>query len=113
EPAAAHAGAAETDLPFDQEPSDREVRPGRVSTTVVPGPEPVRPAREEVPEPAAAQHREPVAEPQVEREVEREVVAGPGVPGSAGTEPVVEGEEIAEEEQGERKKGFFSRFFGL
>ncbi|EYT53528.1 hypothetical protein CIK52_03035 [Kocuria rosea] len=113
EPAAAHAGAAEADLPFDQEPSDREVRPGRVSTTVVPGPEPVRPAREEVPEPAAAQHREPAAEPQVEREVEREVVAGPGVPGSAGTEPVVEGEETAEEEQGERKKGFFSRFFGL
>ncbi|MFF0902578.1 UNVERIFIED_CONTAM: hypothetical protein RF653_00635 [Kocuria sp. CPCC 205316] len=113
EPAAAHAGAAEADLPFDQEPSDRDVRPGRVSTTVVPGPEPVRPAPEEVPEPAAAQHREPVEEPTVEREVEREVVAGPGVPGSAGTEPVVEGEETAEEEQGDRKKGFFSRFFGL
>ena len=59
--------------------------------------------------PAAAQHREPAAEPQVEREV----VAGPGVPGGAGTEPVVEGEETAEEEQGDRKKGFFSRFFGL
>ncbi|GAB2618467.1 hypothetical protein GCM10009696_24920 [Kocuria himachalensis] len=113
EPAAAHAGAAEADLPFDQEPSDRDVRPGRVSTTVVPGPEPVRPAPEEVPEPATAQHREPVEEPTVEREVEREVVAGPGVPGSAGTEPVVEGEETAEEEQGDRKKGFFSRFFGL
>lgn len=111
EPVAAHAGAADADLPFDQEPSDRDVRPGRVSTTVVPGREPVRPAAEEAPEPAAAQHREPVAEPEVERE--REVVAGPGVPGSAGTEPVVEGEETAEEEQGERKKGFFSRFFGL
>ncbi|KUG62080.1 hypothetical protein AVL61_03110 [Kocuria rosea subsp. polaris] len=107
EPVAAHADAA--DLPFDQEPSDRDVRPGRVSTTVVPGPEPVRPGTEEAPEPAAAQHREPVAEP----EAEREVVAGPGVPGSATAEPVVEGEETAEEEQGERKKGFFSRFFGL
>ncbi|MFI7496230.1 DUF6882 domain-containing protein [Kocuria sp. M4R2S49] len=113
EPAAAHAGAGDADLPFDQEPSDRDVRPGRVSTTVVPGPEPVRPAAEQAPAPAAAQHREPVAEPEEEREVEREVVAGPGVPGSAGTEPVVEGEETAEEEQGERKKGFFSRFFGL
>ncbi|MEX5295023.1 hypothetical protein QYM41_07050 [Kocuria sp. CPCC 205268] len=121
EPVTAHAGAADGDLPFDQEPSDRDVRPGRVSTTVVPGPEPVRPAAEEAPEPAAAQHREPAARPEAEREVEREVVAGPGVPGSAGTEPVVEGEdfaeetdeETAEEEQGERKKGFFSRFFGL
>ncbi|MFF0989997.1 DUF6882 domain-containing protein [Kocuria nitroreducens] len=113
EPAAAHAGASEADLPFDQEPSDRDVRPGRVSTTVVPGPEPVRPAPEEAPEPAAAQYREPVAAPETDREVEHEVVAGPGVPGGAGTEPVVEGEETAEEEQGERKKGFFSRFFGL
>ena len=40
-------------------------------------------------------------------------MAGPGVPDSPGAEPVVEGEERAEEEQGERKKGFFSRFFGL
>ncbi|GAA1774246.1 DUF6882 domain-containing protein [Kocuria aegyptia] len=110
EPAAAHAGA---DLPFDQEPSDRDVRPGRVSTTVVPGPEPVGPAPEEVPEAASAPRPEPVAAPKAEREVEREVVAGPGVPDSAGTEPVVEGEEPAEEEQGERRKGFFSRFFGL
>ncbi|MFI7585388.1 DUF6882 domain-containing protein [Kocuria sp. M1N1S27] len=109
EPAAAHAGAADADLPFDQEPSDRDVRPGRVSTTVVPGPEPVRPAAGEPVEPAAAAHREPAAE----REVEREVVAGPGVPGSAEARPVVDGEEIPEEDQGERKKGFFSRFFGL
>ncbi|MHC5558456.1 DUF6882 domain-containing protein [Kocuria sp. U4B] len=110
---AAYAGAAEADLPFDQEPSDRDVRPGRVSTTVVPGPEPVRaePARAAAPERVA----EPVAEPVAEREVEREVVAGPGVPGSATAEPVVDGEETAEEreEQAERKKGFFSRFFGL
>lgn len=107
EPAAAYAGAADADLPFDQEPSDRDVRPGRVSTTVVPGPEPVRPAAEEAPEPVAA------PEPAREHEVEREVVAGPGVPDSAEAEPVVEGEETAEDEQGERKKGFFSRFFGL
>ncbi|MEX5302247.1 DUF6882 domain-containing protein [Kocuria sabuli] len=107
EPAAAYAGAADADLPFDQEPSDRDVRPGRVSTTVVPGPEPVRPAAEEAPEPVAA------PEPAHEREVEREVVAGPGVPGSAEAEHVVEGEEPAEEVQDERKKGFFSRFFGL
>ncbi|MGQ1839320.1 DUF6882 domain-containing protein [Kocuria turfanensis] len=103
------AAAADGDLPFDQEPSDRDVRPGRVSTTVVPGPEPVRPAAEEAPEPVV----ERTPEPAPEREVEREVVAGPGVPGSAEAEPVVEGEEPAEEEQGERKKGFFSRFFGL
>ncbi|MFC4903439.1 DUF6882 domain-containing protein [Kocuria oceani] len=103
------AAAADGDLPFDQEPSDRDVRPGRVSTTVVPGPEPVRPAAEEPREPVAERTPEPAAE----REVEREVVAGPGVPGSAEAEPVVEGEEPAEEEQGERKKGFFSRFFGL
>lgn len=103
------AAAADGDLPFDQEPSDRDVRPGRVSTTVVPGPEPVRPAAEEPREPVA----ERIPEPAAEREVEREVVAGPGVPGSAEAEPVVEGEEPAEEEQGERKKGFFSRFFGL
>lgn len=107
EPAAAYAGAADADLPFDQEPSDRDVRPGRVSTTVVPGPEPVRPAAEAAPEPVAA------PEPAPEREVEREVVAGPGVPGSAEAEHVVEGEEPAEEVQDERKKGFFSRFFGL
>jgi hypothetical protein len=106
-PAAAYAGAADADLPFDQEPSDRDVRPGRVSTTVVPGPEPVHPAAEEAPEPVAA------SEPSPEREVEREVVAGPGVPGSAEAEHVVEGEEPAEEEKDERKKGFFSRFFGL
>ncbi|WP_255396301.1 hypothetical protein [Kocuria sp. CNJ-770] len=80
-----------------------------MSTTVVPGPEPVRPAAEEPREPVA----ERIPEPAAEREVEREVVAGPGVPGSAEAEPVVEGEEPAEEEQGERKKGFFSRFFGL
>lgn len=97
EPVAARA--EDTDLPFDQEPSaERDVRPGRVSTTVVPGPEPVGP-------PAATRAPEPV--------VEHEVVAGPDVPGSAGAEPVVEGQETAEEEQGERKKGFFSRFFGL
>ncbi|MEX5269344.1 DUF6882 domain-containing protein [Kocuria sabuli] len=107
EPAAAYAGAADADLPFDQEPSDRDVRPGRVSTTVVPGPEPVRPAAEEAPEPVAA------PEPAAEREVERGVVAGPGIPGSAEAEHVVEGEEPAEEVQDERKKGFFSRFFGL
>ncbi|MGX5356864.1 DUF6882 domain-containing protein [Kocuria sp. KH4] len=101
------AAAADGDLPFDQEPSDRDVRPGRVSTTVVP--EPARPAAEEIPEPVV----EPAPEPAPEREVRREVVAGPGVPGSAEAEPVVEGEEPAEEEQGERKKGFFSRFFGL
>jgi hypothetical protein len=107
------AAAADTDLPFDQEPSDRDVRPGRVSTTVVPGPEPVRPAAEEAPEPVVERSPERAPQPAPEREVEREVVAGPGVPGSAEAEPVVEGEEPAEEEQGERKKGFFSRFFGL
>lgn len=102
EPAAAYAGAA--DLPFDQEPSVRDVRPGRVSTTVVPGPEPVRPGVDDAPGLRDQESGEPATD--------REVVAGPGVPGSAEAEPVVEGEETAEE-AGERKKGFFSRFFGL
>ncbi|GGG54997.1 hypothetical protein GCM10011374_17390 [Kocuria dechangensis] len=118
--AAQYAGSADTDLPFDQEPSDREVRPGRVSTTVVPGPEavraePARPAAEPAAERTVERAPEPVQEPAQEREVEREVVAGPAVPGGPSAEPVVEGEETEEEreEQGERKKGFFSRFFGL
>jgi hypothetical protein len=99
------AASADGDLPFDQEPSDRDVRPGRVSTTVVPDPDQVEPARPAA-EPAAA---EPA------HEVEREVVAGPGVPGGAEARPVVDGEEVIEEEeeQDRRKKGFFSRFFGL
>ena len=118
--AAQYAGSADTDLPFDQEPSDREVRPGRVSTTVVPGPEavraePARPAAEPAAEPEVERAAQRAPEPVREPAQEREVVAGPGVPGSPSAGPVVEGEETEEEteEQGERKKGFFSRFFGL
>ncbi|MFI7483654.1 DUF6882 domain-containing protein [Kocuria sp. M1R5S2] len=119
----------DTDLPFDQEPSeDRDVRPGRVSTTVVPGPEPVRPDGEErAPERPAA-----TARPAGERAEEPEAVVPPAAaparpePGAhpapeqrevseetAGQAPGETAEETAEEEQGERKKGFFSRFFGL
>ncbi|MCD1146256.1 hypothetical protein LQU92_13580 [Kocuria sp. LUK] len=128
EPAAAGIDD-DADRPFDQEPSERAVRPGRVSTTVVP--EPVRepaPAAEPAPQPAAepAPAAEPVREPVGEAErapepepvAEREVVAGPAVPGAPSAEPVVEDAEEEEREaehaeQGERKKGFFSRFFGL
>lgn len=145
------------DRPFDQEPTREPAVPGRVQTTVLPGPE-------EVSEPTAGPEASPqpntttmaripepdlaASQPGVSREEEpalvdrderavrdepriadvreprehdtathRETVAGPDAAEDISAPAVVDGEEVETNEQlekkGEKKKGFFSRFFGV